>query len=135
MPPSIVVRVVLEKEATFVTHESLGTCFIEDLHHGPLRFTSSAEVFLPFVGRYGRALSSFVDEVDSPFDRINRRTVVDIIVSSVQRPLLAFFDLGANVTVFDHAISKRKEYSKEKNPLTLQETGPPSVYHTAYEAP
>lgn len=79
---------------------------VQDLQHCPLRLASITEPFLPLLFWYGGPLNFFVDEVDSPFDGVDGRTIIDVVVGLGLGTLLAFSDLGAIVTISNQRLCK-----------------------------
>jgi hypothetical protein len=89
--------VVYEYVVTPVAQKALCREVVENLHLCPRGLAEVAEVFLSFVSRHGGTLHLLVDLVDAPFDRIDRVAEVDPVVCAVDRPRLAFFELGARL--------------------------------------
>ena len=95
MSTAVVVWVMYQMPIALVAQKAFVISLVQNLEHSPFRFASRAKIFLSLIIRHSVSLNRLINQVDSPFDRIDRRTVVDIIVGSINWSLLAFFDLWA----------------------------------------
>src|SRR4051794_40716434 len=64
-----------------------------------LALTSRTKVLRPLVFWDRITLNLFIDEINPPFDGIDRRTIVDIIVCSVHRASLTFLEFSSSMSV------------------------------------